>query len=400
MRVLQLVTYPTKRPMHGGQIRVSQIRKWLTERGAVVKTVSVSEPTHDEYGEDDLVVDLSAEPQPYELPFCTDFLTSQLSESVGYIFDYIETAINTFNPDYIFLEHPWLWPAVRKLIALGLIERNDFKIIYSSHNLEFSTKESILNELGLNSACVAAVVKEIKDLECSLAQSSDWVVAVTYEDAENLRHLGAKNVTVCPNGVAPRSAKPEIISQVNRTLYGRKYLIYVGSAYPPNAAGFWDFFGPSLATFNPDETIVLVGGVSEILSQYAPLDEKMFSYVNGQVITRIGKVSEDVLQALIYGASGFILPIMSGGGSNLKTAEAIASGLPIVASPVAMRGYEEFMALSNLYVESSRESFIKAAVNILRNPVGEARSELGSEEKLRQSVYWAHTLKNLDLIVT
>lgn len=398
MKVLQLVTYPTVLPRHGGQIRVMQIRQWLEAHGAEVQTVSVSEPSHDAYSSNDLIFDPATKEQPYGLPFCTDYLTAQLSDKPGRIFEFVRSKILAFKPDYIFLEQPWLWPTVQKMIGVGEIERPKTKIVYSSQNLESATKKSILLELGLEAGSVESVTADIGILEQSLCQASDWVVCVTETDAKALRAIGASRVTVCPNGVARRSADPELLNQVNKLFYGRKYLIYIGSAYPPNAAGFWELMGPSLAMFNPDEAIALVGGLSDIVDRYAPPEALMSSYVNGQILKKFGKVSDEVLEALIYGASGFILPIMSGGGSNLKTAEAIASGLPVVASPVAMRGYEQLVGLHGLDIAADRGAFVQAALRILRTDQNKQSAKKDELER-RATVYWEHTLANLQAVV-
>lgn len=399
MKVLQLVSYPIKQPRHGGQIRVSQIAQWLARENMTVKTVSISEPSHDAFGVNDLVLDLGAMDQPHGMPFCTDLLTSLISGQSGRVYDYLLSQVAQFSPDFIFLEQPWLWPAVRRMVDQGVVDRSRTTIVYSSQNVEYLTKHSILSELCLDADQVRLVKNDIRMLETSLCESADWVVAVTEGDSECFRKLGARNVVVCPNGVAERTPDPSIVAEVKQIFYGRRYLIYVGSAYPPNAAGFWQLMGPSLAAFNPDEAIALVGGLSDIVDHYASDKSYMTSSVNGHVLMKFGKVSEPVLEALISGASGFILPIMSGGGSNLKTAEAIVSGLPIVASPIAMRGYEHLSSLSRLYVESSPESFQSSALRILREPQ-RTRFETDSRDaQMRSSVYWKNTLSKLREVV-
>jgi hypothetical protein len=56
-----------------------------------------------------------------------------------------------------------------------------------------------------------------------------------------------------------------------------------------------------------------------------------------------------------------LLPITQGEGSNLKTAEALLSGKPIVATSHSFRGYEEFQYLPHITIaDDPRE--VKAAI--------------------------------------
>ena len=59
------------------------------------------------------------------------------------------------------------------------------------------------------------------------------------------------------------------------------------------------------------------------------------------------------LDYLINRAAVVLLPIAQGGGSNIKTAEALLSGRPIVASSTAFRGYEAFRNSAGVTIEDN-----------------------------------------------
>ncbi len=74
----------------------------------------------------------------------------------------------------------------------------------------------------------------------------------------------------------------------------------------------------------------------------------------------LGEVSRLALECLISNASGMLLPITFGGGSNLKTAEALSSGLPIVGTSIAFRGFEEYRDLPRVTIADTPEEFSNA----------------------------------------
>jgi glycosyltransferase involved in cell wall biosynthesis len=53
----------------------------------------------------------------------------------------------------------------------------------------------------------------------------------------------------------------------------------------------------------------------------------------------------DRLAPLLSAADVAVNPIQSGSGSNLKLAEYVAAGLPVITTPIGLRGYEAFARL-------------------------------------------------------
>lgn len=401
MRVLQLVTYPTVRPLHGGQFRVCEIRNHLERLGCRVETISISEPFHDAYdGEKDLIFNASREPKPYGLPFCTDLATARSAAVNRKIIRHIEKYIKKFKPEYFFLEQPWLWPALKHLIDNGVVCRDEIKIVYSSQNVEAATKRSILSPQRFSDALINQVEQEIYELEADLAKNSDYVIAVTQEDGDALSKLTEAEVLLCPNGVSRRLVTAEAMNSVHQFTRGRRYLLFVGSAYPPNVYGFWEMMGASLAALSPDEVIIVAGGVCDIILDYAPSEAKLYSQVNNDVLQLVGKVSDDLLAALLNGASGILVPITTGGGSNLKTAEAIAARRPVIATSMAVRGFALTSQLSDFWVHDDPKQFYECAINRVRTPVSHEVNKLTPIElQLRETVYWDKCLSNLRHIV-
>ena len=80
------------------------------------------------------------------------------------------------------------------------------------------------------------------------------------------------------------------------------------------------------------------------------------------------------LDGLIANATGIVLPLREGGGSNLKTAEALYSGLPLVATTVAMRGYETFRNMDGVIVADDAAAFAAGMRQVFEGRLGTAYS--------------------------
>jgi glycosyltransferase involved in cell wall biosynthesis len=73
----------------------------------------------------------------------------------------------------------------------------------------------------------------------------------------------------------------------------------------------------------------------------------------------IGESSDSEIAGGIQSSTGIILPIWEGGGSNLKTAQALVSGKYILSTNYAFRGYEQFASTESLLLTDDEKSFVK-----------------------------------------
>lgn len=394
MKIIQLSTYPTCKPLHGGQIRVSQIRKYLESKGHILKSLSLSETSHGFYEKDDFIVSDNELRIQTAVPLCTDYATSLLlGDSNSKAFEFLQKQIFAFEPDVIFLEQVWLWPAVKRLMIEQKLPLH-VSVVYSSQNIEYKTKKALLESHNLKAEEVEKVIHGIYNLEHDLCQSAHSVIACTEADAQEFQALGARHTIVCNNGIEAKEIDTEVSSVLMENLDGRKYALFVGSAYPPNALGFWAMLGDSLAWLPPDCIIVVAGGVSTILENYLSKEATRYTHVSFDRIKRLGFVSEKLLSSLIENASVVLLPITVGGGSNLKTAEAIASHRPIVATTTACRGFEVTKNLSHIKITDNSKEFCKAMLAYLQQPTDITLTV--DEIKLRSTVYWNETLKEIE----
>ena len=108
----------------------------------------------------------------------------------------------------------------------------------------------------------------------------------------------------------------------------------------------------------------------------------------------LGVLDDADLSAVKSLAHAFLLPIGAGGGSNIKTAEALYSGKPVVCTTKALRGFEAYRSLPGVRVADTPKEFQSAIRSILE---AESREmpELEIHRSLRQQLTWAESLHAL-----
>jgi len=386
VRVLQLTVYPIEQPRHGGQARCANMRSALQAQGHEVRTLAVYEPEHyggDAVGPHDIGFPGHSTYRKQALPLCVDYASGDFLAADDGARNHLVDVATAFDPDVLLLEHPWHWPA-----ALHLRERSARPpgIVYSSHNVEAPLKAAILT--GFEPEAAGRIVALIEARERALCAAADLCIAVTDADAEVLRGYGARSVIVASNGIVERRVDERHLRDWQWFLGGKRFALFVGSAYPPNAVGFWDMMGPSLAFLPPDERVLAVGGVCKLLVEHPTYLQ--WQGVNAARLETAGVQSEDALGVLLTLASCIVLPITFGGGSNIKTAEAIFANRPVIGTTHSLRGYEFARRLPHVYCADDAAEFRRLVRLALdeRLPAAEA----ADDPALRESVLWRHTL--------
>jgi FkbM family methyltransferase len=394
MRLLQLTTYPLKDPRHGGQLRCAAIRERYLELGIDVETMAVMHEGayRGERERHDIVLSAELPQWNPRLPRFIDLHTGDCLASAP-AFDGFAAQLNRLRPETIQLEQPWLYPAVRRWFdRCGFSDATRPRVIYSSQNIEWRLKRDEMAADIADTGAYASEIDRVRALERELVRAADLVVACTDEELAELQSMAGDAVSTrawvtAHNAIAPFTPDPVRVAAMKQRLGLERYPLFVGSAHPPNVDGFWQMLAPSLAFLRPDEKIVVAGGVGHMLRQH-PL-YAAWSGINEPRLAILGEVERDDLLGLLGGAAAILLPITTGGGSNLKTAEAIYSGRPAVATPHALRGYGEAARWPTITVADTAGDFRHALRALLD---GTAPVVPTGYERIREDVTWARAL--------
>lgn len=392
MRVAQLTIYPLSELRHGGQLRCAAIRSRYREAGIEVHGLAVmhEDAYRNERGADDIALSATWPGWNAALPRFADLQTGACLAAEPRAWSKFVAWLERVRPHVIQLEQPWLWPALRRWLANMPNGATRPRLVYSSQNIEWRLKH---DEVDAALPDQAHAIAEVKALECELARAADLLVACTDADLDALREMAADHAeramfVTAPNAIAPFRADPARIAAMRKRLGLERWPLFVGSAHPPNASGFWEMLAPSLAFLRPDEKIVVAGGVGHLLRQHKTYHA--WSGINEPRLAVLGEIGREDLSALLYGAAVIVLPITTGGGSNLKTAEAIYTGKPVVATPHALRGYGDSARWPTITIAHTPDAFRRALRDLLDCPVA---TTTGPSE--REAVTWAHTLQAL-----
>jgi glycosyltransferase involved in cell wall biosynthesis len=392
--ILFLSTYPFAKPRHGGQIRLSQLVKKFERNGWKTRSIAVYEEESflgDELGPYDIPFPVDSLFRSYKgrhVPLINDLLTGAYATSDEGGFSKILANLPT-EIDVIHVEQCWLWNLVEKIKSIP--KYKNAIVVFGSQNIEFLLKNDILEQYNI--ADRDDVIEDIKHLEMRAVHEADVVAAVTKNDVKSMQSWGRKSITLAANGIEPWKTDT-LTSKWESKLPKSPWMLYVASAHPPNFTSFNKIIGESLACIPPDSKLVIAGSVCEHI--YKEVLKSKWASINISRLEFLYVLDDDDLAEVKNRAHAYFLPIEHGGGSNLKTAEALYSGKPVIGTLSAFRGFEEFCDSSRINIINNPEEFFSATRQVLTriSPILDSK-ELSSLEKLT----WDKTLDSLILEV-
>jgi len=390
-RILMLSPYDISHPVHGGQRRVRAMYDFLSKK-FTVDFVSVTAKAV--AGSDGRFKNIVIGGLPLDLSVLEDYQIMKSGEGSSAAKELV-ALITGGRYDCIQIEHPWLFPLIE-----DVVEKDKVKLIYSSHNIEYKLKFDLLNHYdptanllekyhsGVTEKPDAFQIQKISDeialVERRLVHMSKLVLVVSEADEFGYREMGAKNILLVRNcsGVEPL-AKALASSE--------SYITYVGSGHAPNVTGFLRLLGPHLGFVGPKEKCYLLGQVADGI--FMNSEFQRYALTNIERIVRFGQISDDELKQKVAGSRCQILPILEGGGTNLKTVEALRSGRPIVATKKAFRGLREFSNMPEIVLADTASEFKYAVSQYLRSS---SVPYVKRPEDLLRTLTWDYQLSQVE----
>jgi glycosyltransferase involved in cell wall biosynthesis len=224
----------------------------------------------------------------------------------------------------------------------GLARRRP--VIYNAHNLESAFRHD-LDATGLGSP------RALRAFERGLLARAAETWMVSEADAAAARQL-------CPGAairVVPNVVDVARIAPVTPVVAARRALFVANFSYEPNRNGLrflLDAVFPRVWAELPDARLRLVGA-----GLAAPPSED-------PRVEAVGFVAD--LADAYAEVSAAVVPLLQGGGTPLKFVEALAYGLPIVATPRAAAGLAVRDG-EHCVLADGAEAFAAALVRVLRN---------------------------------
>jgi polysaccharide biosynthesis protein PslH len=256
-------------------------------------------------------------------------------------------------PEVVAVSHSYLAPRVRPLVP----DRTTFLVDFA--NIEHQRLKS-LRELGRLRNRVSARWESRKaaSWERRVARGADVCVAVDDHDHSSLLAWGAKNACVVPNSV------DRVPSYTPSPANGPA--LFLGSGdYGPNRAGAqWllDVVWPQVRARKPEAQLWVAGWGTE----------KTCSDIPALGVRVLGGVED--LSQIVNSCAVCVVPVLSGGGTQLKLLDVLARHRTVVATGFSSRSMPG-RAIDHCYVEDTGPGFAEAVVSALKDVPGRRARE-------------------------
>ncbi|MGR4897236.1 glycosyltransferase family 4 protein [Stenotrophomonas sp. LARHCG68] len=223
--------------------------------------------------------------------------------------------------DVVQLEHSYMYEPCR-----APLRRHQRDFIVSEHNVESTLAEVTYSRLPAVLRPLAGLDRgRYQRWERQVLLAARKVIALTGEDAQVFAPYSRQPVAVVVNGT-DTAAFADVVPDP-----GQRRVLFIGNfEYAPNIdAVEWmlDVIMPALWEHSPDVRLCLCGHA--LPTQWAG------RWTDPRIEWR-GFVPR--LQGVQAQSSVFLAALRDGGGSKLKVLEAMAAGLPLVATPQAVSG--------------------------------------------------------------
>ena len=224
----------------------------------------------------------------------------------------LRTVIRTSDADIIWFDGTWFGRHIREV-------SNWQKTVVFCHNIE---KIFAMDRI-LTTKKITAVPRFISDWvnERAVIKRADRVICLNERDDLLLnRNYGRRSDEILP--IMLRDAYAKCRSVENRT----NEILFVGSSFYPNIEGI-RWFCKNIMPYVECKLDIVGNGMESIRDE-----------LESEKVRIVGTV--DSLQYYYDKADLVVLPLFSGGGMKVKTAEAMMYGKRILASDEALEGYQ------------------------------------------------------------
>ena len=360
LKILFISSFPFDKPIHGGQIRLANIVNTYIKQKYTVSAIGVSYNYPSMPGFISDIDYTHIEKYSKGIVAIEDWALGQVFQNEKTYYEKLKSKI-TKKPDIIFVELPWLFGFAERFV--NEIDKK-IPIIYGSENIETSLKKNILTDY-YKVQDSSEFLSYIKSTEENAITKSNGIICVSKSDYDYISGISNKPLFLAPNGVSEKETTDDYLQMVDDISKKQPFVFFCGSAHPPNAQGFFEMFSVGMGCLNHNMKLIIAGGVKSLILKN-PLYKSIAKLEERTKL--LGVVDEGLIAALTKKAHCIILPITSGGGTNLKTAEALWSGKYIVATKIAMRGFEQFINSPGVFVCDSPSSFKRAIRQVMEAP--------------------------------
>ena len=377
MRILWLSAYGPWPADHGGKIRLYNLVKQMVARGHAVDLWCVC---------DDEVQWSEAPPAGLRLRHFAAKRRDTFEEKFSALFSNlpepawvvatpeVEAALEALDGsryDVVVLEQALVGPLARQI-------PESIPYVLDAHNAEWWLSVQIArSQLRVPTRTRFSVdARKYIRLEAELMHNAAAVMVVSDNDAARLRELARpRSLTVRPSGV-----DVDYFGWVDHTkVRGSKLLMTGTLGYAPNLdACTWlvSDIMPVIRAQMPEVTADLVGGSSDGARDLES---------DAAGVHVVGAVPD--VREYLERSDVFVVPLRMGSGTRLKVLEALAAGVPIVATSVAVEGLD--LPSDIVLIANTVDDFAAGVVRLLSDGRLRRKMSLAGRELVERKYSWA-----------
>lgn len=352
-KIVVTSTFSIYPPMGGGQARIYNLYKCLSERYNVevvaysgygrrkqrrklakgfVENVIPKSEMHEK--EENRIASMMEKP-------VTDIVMPLIGEMTPIFGNELEKAVK--DADFVVISHPYTYEQYR-------LHGNKVPFAYEAHNVEYLIKKAMFEE-SKNKAEAERLLNKLFEIEKDCCVKSEFIFTCSEEDRDTIVDLygvEASKIIVVPNGVdVAETAFTSIAERLeNKKKIGfenEKIGMFMGSWHIPNLEAAEIIL--STAEDCPDAKFLLMGS--------------MCSYFETKEIPEnvglLGMVSDEEKNKVFATVDFALNPMYSGSGTNLKMFDYMSAGMPIITSEFGTRGIEDKSA----FIVAEKEDLVK-----------------------------------------
>jgi sugar transferase (PEP-CTERM/EpsH1 system associated) len=304
--------------------------------------------------------------------------------SMGYFYSpelarHVAEELGRFPFDLIFVHCSSVAPYVEDVVGVPKIL--DFGDMDSQKWLAYATVRPFPVSLGYH-----LEASKLERAERRLAAKFDTCTCTTAEEMRTLEAYGAaRRLGWFPNGVDAEYFRPE------PQPYERERISFVGRMdYFPNQQCMLEFCRetlPLIRARRPRATLSIIGASpSRAVRRLGSLPG----------VTVTGSVAD--VRPFVRASAVNIAPLRIARGTQNKILEAMAMGVPVVASSLAARGVDAVPG-RDLQTASTPREFADAVVRLLEDPAERRRFAEAARERMLSHHSWENSMKEMDRIV-
>ena len=379
-KITVALTFPVFPPRGGGQSRVFHLYRQLAKQ-LDVELVSLTNADQEEFSGEiaprlyETRIAKSKEHQQQEWAIEQKIGTPVSDIAMPKLYHYTPAYLEalkaaTQTSDFVVACHPYLLPAIQSVCQKP--------IWYEAQDVEVSLKKRVLPDTKVGHELLECV----REIENECCQVSQLIMTCSGQDSlmiSETYRVDSSKIVVVPNGVDLEEINYVSLehceSKKARLGLAQSFTaLFLGSWHTPNIEAVNSIF--ELAKILPTINFLVVGSVG-----LAFQIEKQPSNVGF-----LGAVDEQTKSVALELADVALNPVAFGSGTNLKMLEYFAAGIPVISTPVGVRGLGVEDGKHCTIVEL--QDFAKAIVQV--------KSESLTKKSLRVQTARKHIQKHFD----